>query len=148
MTRPDIANALRTCAGDSHNPSPRHWKMLLQIAAYVNSTKEMGQKSVCCPGVRLAVFADADYAAASDDRRFVSCVAVILGDTAISWKGFTTATCETEYVALCDTSKEAFFMRAVLVFLQPELTGIRVYVFGDTEGSKAIANSPLGVRLF
>ena len=46
MTRPDIANALRACAGDSHNPSPRHWKMLLQIAAYVNSTKEMGQKSV------------------------------------------------------------------------------------------------------
>ena len=34
-------------------------------------------------------------------------------------------------------------MRAVLVFLQPELTGMTVDVFGDNEGAKkAIANSP------
>ena len=33
-------------------------------------------------------------------------------------------------------------MRAVLVFLQPELTGTRVYVFGDNEGAKAITNNP------
>ena len=33
-------------------------------------------------------------------------------------------------------------MRAVLVFLQPELTGMRVYVFGDNEGAKAIVNNP------
>ena len=122
--------------------------MLLQIAAYVNSTKEMGQKYVCGSGLRLAaVFADADYAAARNDRRFVSGVAVMLGGIAISWKSstqkcVTTATCETEYVALCDASKEALFMRAVLVFLQPELTGMRVDVFGDNEGSKAIANNP------
>ena len=121
--------------------------MLLQIAAYVNSTKEMGQKYVCGSSLRLAaVFADAEYAAARNDRRFVSGVAVMLGDTAISWKistqkCVTTATCETKYVALCDTSKEALFMRAGLVFLQPELTGMGVDVFGDNEGSKAIANN-------
>ena len=33
-------------------------------------------------------------------------------------------------------------MRAVLVFLQPELTGMRVDVFGNNEGAKAIANNP------
>ena len=33
-------------------------------------------------------------------------------------------------------------MRAVLVFLQPELTGMRVDAFGDNEGAKAIANNP------
>ena len=41
MTRPDIANALRACARHSHKPSPRHWKVLLQVAVYVNATKEM-----------------------------------------------------------------------------------------------------------
>ena len=30
MTRPDIANARRASARHSHNPSPRHWKALLQ----------------------------------------------------------------------------------------------------------------------
>ena len=91
------------------------------------------------------MYADADYAAASNDRRSVSGVAVMLGDTAIDWKSstqkcVTTATCEAEYVALCDASKEAFFTRAVLVFLQLELSGMRVDIFGDNEGAKAIAD--------
>ena len=45
----------------------------------------------------------------------------MLGDTQ---KCVTTATCEAEYIALCAVSKEALFMRAVLVFLQPGLTEI------------------------
>ena len=53
-----------------------------------------------------------------------------------------TATCEAEYVALCGASKEALFMRAVLVFLQPDLTGMRVNIYGDNEGAKAIADNP------
>ena len=137
MTRPGIANALRACARHSHNPSPRHWKALLQVAAYVNATKEMGLRFVRGSGLRLSVYADADFAAASNDRRSVSGVAVILGDTAIGWKGstqkcVTTATCEAEYVALCDASKEALFTRAVLVFLQPELNhhGNIWYIYG------------------
>ena len=147
MTRPDIANALRACARHSYNPSPRQWKALLQIAAYGNSTKEIGLKFVRGSGLKLAVFADADYATASNDRRSVSGMAVMLGDTAIDCKSctqkyVTTVTCEAEYVAICDASKEALFTRAVLVFLQLDLTGMRVDVFGDNEGAKAIANNP------
>ena len=119
----------------------------MQIAAYVNSTKYIGLKFVRGSGLKLTVFADADYAAASNGRRSVSDVIVMLGDTAIGWKSsthkcVTTATCEVEYAALCDTSKEALFMRAVLVFLQPELTGMRVDVFGNNGGVKAIADNP------
>ena len=53
----------------------------------------------------------------------------------------TTATCEAEYVALCDASKEALFTRAVLVSLQPELSGMRADTFGDNESSKAMADN-------
>ena len=147
MTRPDIAIALRACARHNHNPSPRHWMALLQVAAYVNATKEMGLRFVRGPGLRLSVYADADYAAVSNERRSVSSVAVMLGDIAIGWKSskqkcVTTAACEAEYDALCDASKEALFTRAVLVFLQPELSGMRVDIFGDNEGAKAIADNP------
>ena len=98
-------------------------------------------------GLKFTVFANADYAAASNDRRSVSGVAVMLGDTAIGWKSptqkcATTTTCEAEYVALRDASKEALLMRAVLVFLQPDLSGRRLDVFGDNEGAKAIADNP------
>lgn len=42
MARPDIANTLRACAGHSHDPSPRHCRTLLQVAAYVNESKVVG----------------------------------------------------------------------------------------------------------
>ena len=82
-------------------------------------------------GLKLTVFADADYAAASNDKRSVSGTAVMLRDTAIGWKSsmqkcVTTATCEAEYVTLCDASKGVLFMKAVLVFLQPKLAGMKV----------------------
>ena len=113
----------------------------------MNSTKEIGLKFVRSFGLKLTVFPDADYAAASNDRRSVSGMAVMLDDTAIGWKNstqkcVTTATCEAEYVVLCDASKEALFTRAVLIFLQPDRTGMGVDVFGDNEGAKAIANNP------
>ena len=141
QTRPDIANALRACARHNHNPSAWHWKVLQQIAAYVNSTKEIGLMFVLGSGLKLTLFADADYAAAFNDRRSVSGMAVILGDTAIGWKSswqkcVTTITCKAEYVALCDASKEVLFMRAVLIFLQPELTGMRENVSATMEVRK------------
>ena len=82
----------------------------------------IGLRFVRGSGLRLSVYADADYAAASNDRRSVWGVAVVLGDTAISWKSsaqkcVTTATCEAEYVALCDAAKKVIFERVVLVFL-------------------------------
>ena len=70
MTRPGNANVLRACARQSHNPSQRHWKAILQVAA----TKEIGLRFVWGSG--------ADYAVASDDRRSVLGIAVMLGDTA------------------------------------------------------------------
>ena len=68
------------------------------------------------------MYADADYAAASNDQRPVLGVAVTLGDTTICWRSstqkcVTTATCEAVYAALCNASKEALFTRVGLVFL-------------------------------
>ena len=77
MTRPGIANVLRACARHSNNP-------LLQIAAYVDFTREIDLRFVRDFGLKLPVYADADYAAAPYDRRSVSGVAVMSGDTAIS----------------------------------------------------------------
>ena len=55
MTRSDIANELRACARHSHNPSPRHWKALLQVAAYVNATQVIGLSFVRGFGLKLSV---------------------------------------------------------------------------------------------
>ena len=72
------------------------------------------------------MYANANFAAASNCRRSMSGVATLSGDTAIGWESskhtfVITATYEAGYVALCDTSKENLFTRAILVSLQPEL---------------------------
>ena len=53
-----------------------------------------------------------------------------------------TAPCVPEYVTLCNVSKGVLITKVVLVFLQTELNGIRVDIFGDNEGSIAIAQHP------
>ena len=93
------------------------------------------------------MFADADYAVAPNGPRFVSEVAVVLGDTAIVWKistqkCVTTATCEAEYVTLFDAAKYAIFERAVFVFLQPQLAGMCLDIFGHNEDAMTIVNHP------
>ena len=55
----------------------------------MNATKEIGLRFVRDFGLRLSVYADADYAAVSNDRRSVSDVAVMLGDTPLDWKSST-----------------------------------------------------------
>ena len=99
----------------------------------MNAKEEIGFWFVRGSGLKLYVYANADYAVASNDGRSMSGVAVMLGDTSIGWKSstqkwVTTATCEAEYVALSDASKEALFMRAVLVLLQPDSTRMRMRV--------------------
>lgn len=113
ITRYDIANALSACARHSHNSSPRYWKAFLQITTYVNATT-----AVRSSDLKLSVYADAGYAVVSNDRRSMSGFAVSLKDTAIGWKRsawkcVTTVTYEAEYVALCDGSKEALFMKSL-----------------------------------
>ena len=72
-------------------------------------------------GLKLSVFTGADYAVVSNNRRSVSDVAVVLGDTATSWKTstqkcMTTAACEAWYVTYYDAETGAIFERADLVF--------------------------------
>ena len=74
----------------------------MQVAAYVNVTREICLRFVRGFGLKRSVYINADYAAASNDRRSVSGIAVMLGDTAIGCKRsiqkyVTIVTCEAEH---------------------------------------------------
>ena len=85
------------------------------------------------------MFADADYLATSNDRRSMSGVAVVLGDTTISWESsthecVTTATCEAEYVTQIREGGFGFSVAA---------TGRDLYWhIWRHEDAMAIANNP------
>ena len=84
MTRTDIASAVRAVARNAHNPAARHWKVVRKIIAYLKATKYLGVVFRRGGDLKLSLFADADYADKCNDRRSVSGVAVMLGNTAVS----------------------------------------------------------------
>ena len=99
-------------------------------------------------GLDISVFADANYAEKTDDRRSVSGVAVTIGKSSVSWfsstqKIITLSTTEAEYVALGDGVKEALFVKGVLSFTIPSISENCIKVFIDNDGAISLANNPL-----
>ena len=152
VTRPDLANAVRALARQSHDPCERHWEGVTKVLKYLNKTKDLGltfQKG----HDRLSVFCDADYAKKEADRRSVSGVAVMYGGVAVSATSrtqhcVTLSTTEAEYVAMAEGAKEGLYIEAVLSFLRPQILSRRVedqgiVLYEDNEGAKALAENPL-----
>ena len=52
------------------------------------------------------------------------------------------STSEAEYIAAEDGVKEAMFVRAVLSFIAPEMSGARIKVLEDNKGAKALIENP------
>ena len=96
--------------------------------------------------MKLSLLADADYADKCNDRRSVSVVAAMLGNTAVSASStmqhcVTLSTSEAEYVAMAYGAKTALAIKAVLDFVQPHLSGRAIDMYEDNEGAKALAEN-------
>ena len=148
MTRPDITNAVRAVARYAQEPTERLWQAIMKILSYLNGTRSLGITYVRGSGLRLNVYADADYASKENDRRSASGTAVILGGTVVSHTSKTQrvvslSTSEAEYIAAGEGVKEALFVGAALSFIAPETSGASIKVFEDNQGAKALIEDPL-----
>ena len=97
--------------------------------------------------MKLSLFADADKADRCNDRRSVSGVAVMLGNTDVSASSttqhcVTLSTIEAEYVAMAHGAKTALAIEVVLDFVQPHLSGEAIDMYEDNEGANALAECP------
>ena len=149
MTRPNIASAVRAVARHAHNPAARHCKAVQKIIACLKATKDLGFVIRRVGDLKLSLFADADYVDRCNDRRSVSGVAVMLGNTAVNASSttqhcVTISTSEAEYVAMADGTKTALTIKAVLDFVQPYLSVRAIDIHEDNEGAKALAENPQG----
>ncbi|CAM9467865.1 unnamed protein product [Sphacelaria rigidula] len=152
VTRPDIANAARNLARQSHDSCERHWRGVLKVLAYLNTTRNYGLAFSSAES-RLTVYCDADYAKKDTDRRSVSGVAVMYGGIAVSSTSrrqhcVTLSTTEAKCVAMAEGAKECMFVRSVLSFLRPRVVLGRqveydIVRYEDNEGAKALADNPL-----
>ena len=121
----------------------------MKILPYLNGTKSFGITYLQGSGLGLEVYADADYADKTNDRRTVSGIAVTLEGTVVSHAASKTqhvvslSTSEAEYIAAGDEVKAALFVRAVLSFFAPETSGASMKVLEDNQGATALIENPL-----
>ena len=149
MTRPDVVSAVRAVARYAHISAARHWKVVRKLLAYLKATKDLRIVFRRGGDLKLSLSADADYADICNDRRSVSGVAVMLGNTVVSASSttqhcVTLSTSRAEYVAIAHGAKTALAIKAVLDFVQPHLSGRVIDMYKDNDGAKVLAETLRG----
>jgi hypothetical protein len=116
-----------------------HWNAAKCVVRYLKGTRDICLSLGGSGTTTLRGFSDSDYANCPDTRRSVSGYCFSLGSGLISWscrkqKTVSTSSCESEYVAASEASKEAVWLRSLLLHLghgQSHPTAL----FGDNNGA-------------
>lgn len=124
-TRPDIAYAVQQLSQFLDNYSYAHWNAAIRVVRYLKGTRELKLTLGGPPTVNLIGFTDSDWANCLDTRRSVGGYAFSLGSGLISWssrkqKTVATSSCEAEYTAAFEASKEAVWLRTLLSEIKHE----------------------------
>ena len=118
-TRPDLAAAVQFVSRFGNNPSPEHWKVVVNIFQYVQKTKHYTLSFIRQGEIKLTGFTDSDWESCIDTRRSITGYVFKLGGAAVSWcsrrqRSVALSSCEAEYVAACEGTREAIWERAFL----------------------------------
>lgn len=128
--RPDIAHAMQQLCRHLDCYRPVHWEAAKRVARYLKGTRTMKLVLGGDHTARLLGFTDSDFANCPDTRRSVSGYCFTLGSGIITWsarqqKTVSLSTCEAEYVAASEASKELAWLCTLLhkiEFSQPSAT--------------------------
>nr|GEX15804.1 putative retrotransposon protein [Tanacetum cinerariifolium] len=115
-TRPDVSFALSMVSRHQQNSSEGHWTAVKNIFKYLRNTKDRllvygGEEEL-----RVTGYCDASWKIDQDDSRSQSGWIFLLNGGAVTWKSskkdtVVDSTCESEYIAACEASKEAIWMK-------------------------------------
>lgn len=145
-TRPDLAFVAHKLSQHCHEPYQGHWAGVQRVFRYLRHSKQLGISYGRIKG-DLVGYSDSDFAADGEDRRSTMGYAYILNGGAVTWaarkqQSISTSTTEAEYVALCNASKEAVWVRNLLRHIgQGKHAQGAVRILGDNQGAlKLVAN--------
>lgn len=146
-TRVDIAFSVSVLSRQLANPGPAHIKAVKRIMRYLKgiSHLELVFRGTLKP---LTGYSDADWAGDLETRRSTSGFLFNIGSGAISWSSkrqptVSLSTCEAEYIAQTQATKEAIWLRSLLSqLLLDENEPSATIIFGDKQGAIALAKNP------
>jgi Reverse transcriptase (RNA-dependent DNA polymerase). len=148
-TRPDIAFSVFFLSRHLANPTAAHVQAVKRVMRYLKGTIdfELAFKNPIGP---LQGYSDADWAGDLDSRKSTTGFIFNLGSGAISWKSkkqpsVALSSCEAEYMAQTQATREAIWLRRLLQELQGTTkTGElpTTVIFGDNQGAIALTKNP------
>jgi hypothetical protein len=146
-TRPNLAYAVSFVSRFASNLTDDHLTAVKWIFRYLKGTSTM---SLVYQGVikRLSGYSDADWAGIYTTRRSTSGYVFNIGSAAISWASkrqptVALSTCEAEYSAQTQATKEALWLRGLLEQMDSQFSGkYPTVIYCDNQGSIALAKNP------
>jgi hypothetical protein len=116
-------------------------RILRYLRHYPNRILTLGKGDSTLTG-----FSDASYSDDPGTRRCRTGFVFYIGNSLVSWnsclqKSVCLSTTESEYMALCDASRESIWFRRLLVDLGEDIDEPTV-IYGDNQSSIAIAENP------
>lgn len=153
-TRPDLAYAVSVVSRYSSNPDDTHRQAVKRILRYIQGTRDLCL--VFQGDLRpLRGYSDSDWAGDPDTRRSTSGYVFDVGSGKISWSSKRQATtalssCEAEYIAQTNATKEAIWLQRLFTELRTDLWGENaansspnaVIIYCDNQGAIALARNP------
>ena len=150
LFRVDLAFSVCFLARFSHNPSLKHWEMLMRVLGYTKRTA--AQKMTYKPekekkGITLSYNTDSDYASDTSDYKSVTGFIGYINGVAFTYKvkkqtEMATSTAHAEYMALYAGIIDAIYQRMVLEFAGfPQLGP--TYIGVDNSAAVKISKNPV-----
>ncbi|XP_046801128.1 secreted RxLR effector protein 161-like [Lucilia cuprina] len=124
------------------DPHKQHWTAAIYIVRYLNTTKKF--KIVYRKdSLPLVGYVDANWATDINDRKSQTDFCFSLAGGAISWESrkqrvVATSSAESEYIALAEASKEAYYLRYLLSELE-YLNDNATIVYIDSQSAQQMA---------
>lgn len=118
-TRPDIAHAVQVLSQFLDCYTRIHWNAGLHVIRYLLGTRHLKLHLGGRQEAHLIGFTDASFASCPDTRRSNSAYCFSLGAGMVSWsarkqKTVALSTCDAEYIALAEGSREVVWLRNLL----------------------------------
>ena len=146
-TRPDLAAAVGRVSRFGENPGPEHWRAVKWILKYLQKTKSHGLTFRKQGKVQITGYCDSDHNGCIDTRRSTTGYVMKLGGGSISWcsrrqKTVALSSCEAEYMAACEATREATWESKLLKELG--YNGVcPIDIRSDSQSAIALIDNPV-----
>lgn len=146
LTRPDISYAVCYLSQFNNSYNESHWIHAKRILKYLQSTKSFGLKYVK-DDLDLIGYVDADWASDSIDRKSYTGYVFKMSGSVVSHEckkqqTIALSSTEAEYIAICESSKEAIYLRNILCELQCR-NDSPVLLYNDNQSAQKLTENAL-----